>query len=159
RIARQIKDVGEILPRIKRNCAQVQNRRNHHNSVQVHVVVALQVIGECRVAKRAIALANQEFRGIPPVVAADVSGDKLRQRFHIRVHAQKSLSCALPTAWLKPVPTGSINTRSDLSSRQSGLSMSFYGAGGVTPALMVTTRRGPIDPMCSQTEDEPGPPL
>ena len=91
RIARQIKDEGEILPRIKRNCAQVQNRRNHHNSVQVHVVVALQVIGECRVAKRAIALANQEFRGIPPVVAADVSGYKLRQRFHIRVHAPKIL--------------------------------------------------------------------
>src|SRR6266446_9635987 len=72
---------------------------------------------------------------------------------------QKSLSCALPTAWLKPVPTGSRNTMSVLSSSVLALSASLYGGGGVGSALGVTTRRGPKAPMCSQTEAEPGPPL
>src|SRR5215831_395119 len=72
---------------------------------------------------------------------------------------QKSLFCALPTAVLKPVPTGSINTRSERSSKHSGLSSSLYGAGGVMPAFTVATRRGPNEPMCSHTEEEPGPPL
>src|SRR6266850_7845566 len=72
---------------------------------------------------------------------------------------QKSLFCALPTAELNPVPTGSINTKSDRSSRHSGLSSNLYGAGGVIPAFTVTTRRGPNDPMCSHTEEAPGPPL
>ncbi len=44
---------------------------------------------------------------------------------------QKSLFCALPTAWLKPVPTGSMKTMSVLSSRELALSSSLYGAGGV----------------------------
>src|SRR5215470_5303345 len=72
---------------------------------------------------------------------------------------QKSLFCALPTDVLKPVPTGSMKTRSERSSKQSGLSSSLYGAGGVIPAFTVATRRGPNEPMCSQTEEEPGPPL
>src|SRR5215813_1711639 len=72
---------------------------------------------------------------------------------------QKSLFCALPTAVLNPVPTGSMKTRSDRSSRHSGLSNSLYGAGGVIPAFTVATRRGPKEPMCSHTDEEPGPPL
>src|SRR6266436_7387867 len=72
---------------------------------------------------------------------------------------QKSLSWALPTAWLKPVPTGSTKTKSVLSRRQCGFSESLYGAGGVASAFTVTTRRGEKEPMCSQTEEEPGPPL
>src|SRR5256885_3721327 len=72
---------------------------------------------------------------------------------------QKSLSCALPTAWLKPVPTGSMKTMSVLSSRVPELSVSLYGGGGVDSALGVTTRRGPNAPICSHREAEPGPPL
>src|SRR5882724_12995811 len=72
---------------------------------------------------------------------------------------QKSLFCALPTAVLKPVPTGSIKTRSERSSKHSGLSSNLYGAGGVIPAFTVATLRGANEPMCSQSEEAPGPPL
>src|SRR5437667_10026619 len=72
---------------------------------------------------------------------------------------QKSLFCAFPTALLKPVPTGSMNTKSDRSSRHSGLSSNLYGAGGVMPAFTVATRRGPNEPMCNQMDEDPGPPL
>src|SRR5579859_2205482 len=72
---------------------------------------------------------------------------------------QKSLFCAFPTAVLKPVPTGSMKTRSERSSKHSGFSSSLYGAGGVMPAFTVATRRGPNEPMCNQSEDDPGPPL
>src|SRR4030088_2736723 len=72
---------------------------------------------------------------------------------------QKSLSWALPTAWLKPVPTGSMKTRSVLSSREPALSATLYGGGGVGSAFEVITRFGPNAPMCSQTDAEPGPPL
>src|SRR5208282_419395 len=72
---------------------------------------------------------------------------------------QKSFSLDLPAARLKPVPTGSIKTRSLLSSRQFSLSVTEYGAGAVGSALAVTTRRGPKAPMCSQIDEDPGPPL
>src|SRR5713226_240611 len=72
---------------------------------------------------------------------------------------QKSLPLALPSGLLNPVPMGSMKTRSVLSRRQEALSASLYGGGGVASASTVTTRLGPNAPMCSHTEDEPGPPL
>ncbi len=72
---------------------------------------------------------------------------------------QKSLSFASPTAFESPVPTGSIITRSVLSRTLKALSTTWYGGGGVGAASAVTTRRGPRAPMCSQTDEEPGPPL
>ncbi len=72
---------------------------------------------------------------------------------------QKSWSFALPTARLRPVPTGSIRTMSVLSSGLYALSTTWYGGGGVAAASVVTTRRGPITPMWSQMQEEPGPPL
>src|SRR2546430_17164581 len=72
---------------------------------------------------------------------------------------QKSLFCALPTAVLKPVPTGSIKTRSERSSKHSGLSSNLYGAGRVMPAFTVGTPGGGEETVCSQSEGAPGAPL
>src|SRR5215470_5088843 len=72
---------------------------------------------------------------------------------------QKSLFFASPTAWLNPVPTGSMKTRSQTSSNDSELSSSLNGGVTIPPTSTEETRLGPNAPMCSQMEDEPGPPL
>src|SRR5437764_2376861 len=72
---------------------------------------------------------------------------------------QKSLPVPFPTGFEKPVPIGSMNTMSVTSIKLFALSTVWYGGGGVNAASVVTTRRGPNAPMCSQAEAEPGPPL
>ena len=59
----------------------------------------------------------------------------------------------------KPVPTGSMNTRSDLSSQVASLSTRWNGGAGIVGSAGAGTRRGPRAPMCSQSDAEPGPPL
>src|SRR3990167_1941042 len=39
------------------------------------------------------------------------------------------------------------------------LSVNLNGGGGISPSSVRRTRRGPSTPMCSHTDDEPGPPL
>jgi len=48
--------------------------------------------------------------------------DKLGDGFDVLIDSPKILPFGFPTAWLKPVPTASMNTRSALSGRQSALS-------------------------------------
>ena len=55
--------------------------------------------------------------------------------------------------------TGSMKTRSEVRSNDWRLSVSPYGGLVSAPTSPITTRRGPNSPMCSQTEDDPGPPL
>ena len=72
---------------------------------------------------------------------------------------QKSFPVPFPTGLENPVPIGSMNTMSVTSMRLLALSTSWYGGGGVGAASVVTMRRGPKAPMCSQPDAEPGPPL
>jgi len=72
---------------------------------------------------------------------------------------QKSLPFASPAGRLKPVPIGSIMTMSALSRSVYSLSITGYGGPPWGPTSEVTTRRGPMIPMCSQNEADPGPPL
>ncbi len=58
-----------------------------------------------------------------------------------------------------PVPTGSMKTRSARSSQVASLSTSLKGGAGIVGSSGAATRRGPRAPICSQTDDEPGPPL
>src|SRR5262245_43794478 len=62
-------------------------------------------------------------------------------------------------ARLKPVDTGSMNTRSVMSSKDKSLSTSLAGGGGCVPSSCMNARFGPQAPRCSQTDDDPGPPL
>ena len=72
---------------------------------------------------------------------------------------QKSVPSASPAGRLKPVPIGSTMTMSAMSSTVWPLSTSGYGGGACWPMFGVTTRRGPMIPMWSQKEADPGPPL
>src|SRR5437773_8602369 len=69
----------------------------------------------------------------------------------------------VPSCWLAarlyPVPIGSRNTRSVWSSSVYWLSSKLYGGGGALPSGSRRTFLGPNAPRCSQTVDEPGPPL
>src|SRR5687767_9246799 len=52
-----------------------------------------------------------------------------------------------------------MNTRSKCSNQVCGLSTTAYGGGGIVPSSLTATRFGPTAPRCSQTDDDPGPPL
>ena len=52
-----------------------------------------------------------------------------------------------------------MKTRSVSSSSEYWLSVNLNGGWGRSPSSSNTTRRGPRTPRCSQTDDEPGPPL
>ena len=60
---------------------------------------------------------------------------------------------------LKPVPTGSTNTRSVKASHDSSLATSRGGIRGSDPSGGNATRDGPTAPMCRYADDAPGPPL
>ena len=72
-------------------------------------------------------------------------------------HAASGL--ASPSTLLQPVPGGSMNTRSAMSSGQRPLSTTGCGPAPASSASGSMTRRGPMTPMCSHSEAEPGPPL
>src|SRR5262245_62487114 len=60
---------------------------------------------------------------------------------------------------LKPVPTGSTNTRSVNASHESAFETSCGGSLGSLPSAGNATRSGPTAPICRNADDAPGPPL
>jgi hypothetical protein len=60
---------------------------------------------------------------------------------------------------LKPVPTGSTNTRSVNASHDSSFETSRGGNRGSVPSAGNATRSGPTAPMWRYADDAPGPPL
>ena len=61
--------------------------------------------------------------------------------------------------WVRPVPIGSMNTRSVKSSQLSGLSRATALSDGASPCAPNWTRLGPIAPRLRKAEAAPGPPL
>ena len=57
------------------------------------------------------------------------------------------------------MPTGSMNTRSALSSQVASLSTRRNGGAGIVGSAGVAPAAGRSAPMCSQSDAEPGPPL
>ena len=60
---------------------------------------------------------------------------------------------------LKPVPTGSTNTRSANASHEDSFWTSCGGSPGSVPSAGKSTRCGPTAPMCRNADEAPGPPL
>src|SRR5438045_3740383 len=63
------------------------------------------------------------------------------------------------TRRLKPVPTGSTNTRSVKASHDDSFSTSVGGSFGSVPSAGKSTRCGPTAPIWRYADDAPGPPL
>ena len=72
---------------------------------------------------------------------------------------QKSSPLPFPTARENPVPTGSIMTRSALSSTEYSLFTRRKGPSVENSRSCTTVRCGPKIPICSHMDAEPGPPL
>src|SRR6202042_2578042 len=58
-------------------------------SVDVDAVMRLQIICQGRGAKSAVAFADEKFRRIPAIVAAEVGVDELREHFYVLIKAPK----------------------------------------------------------------------
>ena len=76
-----------------------------------------------------------------------------------RLYSWYSFTFSPSTMRLKPVPTGSMKTRSDASRSENSLGTRRPGGGEARPSASRSTRRGPSTPKCSHTELDPGPPL
>jgi len=138
---------------------EIQHRRHEHDAVQVEAVARLEIIGKAGCAKGAVTLADDELGRQPAAVAGRVEAYEV-------AHARQIL--LIPWNWpapsfgigrLKPVETGSMKTRSVRSSHVDSLSAIWYGGAGASPSGVRLARLGPMAPMCSQIEAEPGPPL
>ena len=69
------------------------------------------------------------------------------------------LLVVLDRSRLKPVPTGSTNTRSANASQDDSFCTSRGGSSGSVPSAGKSTRCGPTTPRCRNADDAPGPPL
>ena len=58
-----------------------------------------------------------------------------------------SLASSAFSARLRPVLTGSMNTRSVMSRSEQSFSITCIGVGAVRPSSAMSTRRGPKKPM------------
>src|ERR1700744_1850548 len=64
-----------------------------------------------------------------------------------------------PGEEVKPVPTGSMNTRSVKLSQVPGLSIGVAGSDGLSPSAPNCTRLGPMAPRFKYPDAAPGPPF
>src|SRR6266404_2029384 len=69
--------------------AEVEDVGDEDDAVEVHAVVFLEIVAERGGAEGAIAFANQEFRGVPAAIAADVQGDELGEGLYVLIDAPK----------------------------------------------------------------------
>src|SRR5258707_9751040 len=67
--------------------AEVEDVGDEDDAVEVHAVVFLEVVAEGGGAEGAIAFGDEEFRGVPAAVAADVQGDELCEGLYILIDA------------------------------------------------------------------------
>ena len=124
-------------------------------------------------AVAAVALAGDEDGRAPAAVLGEPAAHELAQRLEVALVAEVLLRVrrvvrlappSLPSPFfsvsmmrLKPVPTGSTNTRSVNASHDDSFSTSRGGIAGSVPSDGKSTRCGPTAPMCRYADDAPGP--
>src|SRR6266576_435490 len=67
--------------------AEVEDVGDENDAVEVHAVMFLQVVAERGRAEGAITFADEEFRGVPAAVAADIQSDELSEGLHVLIDA------------------------------------------------------------------------
>ena len=117
------------------------------------------MVGEPRRAKDPIAFAAEIFRREPALVPRRPEPDEFADGIEIGGITEKLIGLFVFPGRLKPVATGSMNTKSLPSKIEYSLSTRPDGSGGKVPSSFIFTRRGPSAPRCNHTDDEPGPPL
>ena len=69
-VSRQEENVGEIVAEVEPRGAEIKNGGDKDDAVKVHALLVVQVSGQARGARRAIAFAEKIFRGHPAAVLA-----------------------------------------------------------------------------------------
>src|SRR6185437_15283881 len=92
RIARQIAHRFDVVPRRVR--VVVQDRRQQDHAVELNPIIVQRSHQRCR-ARRAVALAKQILRRVPPLVHRDVSRHEFVERLHVLVDAREILRRSL----------------------------------------------------------------
>ena len=141
---------------------EVERRRYQDQPLDDDVDVMRQGLRHRRSAEPAIALADKIDRRGPALVPGRArAGRPCPSEAMSACTSQKGLSgfSSLPLPRLKPVPTGSTNTRSVKPSQVAGLSTRRTGGLGTAPFSGVSKICGPRAPRCRKTEAAPGPPL
>ena len=122
RKAGSAKEVSVIVPGIPsvavRRLSKLENLRQEHHAVQVDAHARNRSLASTAVARRPVALAEQELRRRPPIVLGQKAPDKARERLPVRVSSIERLACILAINARNPVPGASINTRSLTSSSE-----------------------------------------
>jgi len=77
RIAQNVEDIGAVVAQIRLDGAKVESRRDQYDTVNVDSSFRLQIVSERDGPKRSVALADQEFRRIPPAISADVNNHEI----------------------------------------------------------------------------------
>jgi len=93
RLVRQV-DAG-ISGRPVRAQVEIQNLRQQDDAIEVDGALRLQFVHEHSRARRAVALAEQIFGGIPAAVLGEELRDEFREGIGILIHAEKGLLLVL----------------------------------------------------------------
>ncbi len=84
-VAREIVDEGAVVTGRKGDGGEIEDGGNQDDAVEVNAVALLQIVAERGGAEGAVAFADQEFRRVPAVVAAEIGDDELREGFDVFV--------------------------------------------------------------------------
>ena len=158
-VARKIVDVGAIIAGGKSDGREIEYRRDQDDAVEMDAVVLLQIIAERGGAEGAVTFANQKFRRVPAIIAAEVGDDELCEGFDVLVDAVEiffgGFAHGVAVAGAHRVDENEVG----FVEEAFAVVDEFVGAGGVNVPSTVQARRGPKAPMCSHMVAEPGPPL
>ena len=150
---------GRSLPGSNEDRAEIQHARQQHDPVQIHALLVLQIAGEVGGAGGAVAFAGQELGRCPAAMARSVEPDELAHRLHVAIHAVE-LPRVVPRRGTAVAGGDRVDEDQvrDVQDRVFVVHQLIRRrrriAGGCS-----RTRLGPSVPRCSQTDDDPGPPL
>ena len=121
-------------------CSMVGLRvgRDEDDAVHGDAELRLQVVGDAGAAESAVAFADEVFAGVEAVVLDEPVVDDAREVLDVGLGGRRRglrVWSASTRERLKPVPMGSMKTRSVKSSQVPGLSVRVAGSEGLSPSV------------------------
>ena len=159
RVGRQKQHVGQVVARGESRGLKIEDRRDQQDAVEREAPVD-QVSGQPRRACRAVAFADHEQRRRPAPVARHVQADELADRLDVALHAPElAAQFGLGRAAVAGPHRIDEHQVGLVQPRRARCRPADTAAPACVPSSFIATRLGPSAPRCSQTDDEPGPPL
>jgi len=86
-VRRQIEDIRQVIAGVELGRLEIQDRGNQDDAIQIHAVALLEIAGQTRSARGAIAFAGKKFRRRPALVACGIQPDEISDGFDVRSYA------------------------------------------------------------------------